>query len=493
MEQNHQAFAPEAATDEPASPLNPPVRGAPDFATEAERAAYARGVADARSEGPADSSPPAFDFDPAETRHRRDGITPEKQRDYIEALADTGIARTAAARIGVTEQSVNRFRRRADAVSFDLACEAARRFGARRIRDTAWERAIEGTVRGHYYHGELKSEERVHDNRLLIYLLGKTEHLLEEPEDAPAVAANWEPWVEAIEQGAPPPDLNPPVPSDVEGAGRDDIPPSDVFDGGDCWEDEDGIWWTSFPPPAGFGGREDGTPGDPDYQRSFSEAEQAVFDADMAQESAEAVAYEIRRRDLYFGFAGGRAGDEDFSSLGHEPYEPLEPSAPPADAAIDRSMTDDPLSRAERPAARILLLDPDGRILLFRFDPGDRPAFWATPGGALDPGEDFATGARRELLEETGLDLDCGPEVARRVVEFVTLEDVPVRADERYFLVRTDTAEIATAGHTELERRVMRDWRWFTPAEIAAHDEAIFPENLVAMLEAADHGGPHER
>jgi 8-oxo-dGTP diphosphatase len=140
--------------------------------------------------------------------------------------------------------------------------------------------------------------------------------------------------------------------------------------------------------------------------------------------------------------------------------------------------------RAERPAARILLLDPDGRILLFRFDPGDRPPFWVTPGGALDPGEDHPACARRELLEETGLDLDCGPEVARRRVEFVTLANVPVTADERYFLVRTEGTEIATAGHTELERRVMREWRWFTPAEIAAHDEPIFPADLLAMLEA---------
>jgi 8-oxo-dGTP pyrophosphatase MutT (NUDIX family)/ribosomal protein S18 acetylase RimI-like enzyme len=142
--------------------------------------------------------------------------------------------------------------------------------------------------------------------------------------------------------------------------------------------------------------------------------------------------------------------------------------------------------RTERPAARILLLDPADRVLLVRFDAGDRPAFWATPGGALDPGEDFASGARRELLEETGLDLDCGREVARRVVEFVTLDDVPVVADERYFLVRTETTEIATAGHTELERRVMREWRWFTRAELAAHDEAIFPENLGVMLDIAE-------
>jgi 8-oxo-dGTP diphosphatase len=148
-------------------------------------------------------------------------------------------------------------------------------------------------------------------------------------------------------------------------------------------------------------------------------------------------------------------------------------------------------ARVERPAARILLLDPNGRVLLFRFDAPDRSPFWATPGGALDPGEGFEAGARRELREETGLDLDCGAEVAQRLVEFVSLEGVPVAADERYFLVRTDTVEIATAGHTELERRVMRDWRWFTAAELAALEEPYFPPDLIAMLEGLDYGDGH--
>ena len=139
-------------------------------------------------------------------------------------------------------------------------------------------------------------------------------------------------------------------------------------------------------------------------------------------------------------------------------------------------------ARVERPAARILLVDPAGRVLLFRFDAPDRSPFWATPGGALDPGEGFEAGARRELREETGLDLDCGAEIAQRLVEFVSLEGVPVAADERYFLVRTESGAIATDRHTELERRVMRDWRWFTPAELATHDEPIFPGNLLGML-----------
>lgn len=141
-------------------------------------------------------------------------------------------------------------------------------------------------------------------------------------------------------------------------------------------------------------------------------------------------------------------------------------------------------TRTARPAARILLIDGAGRTLLFRFDPEDRPPFWCTPGGAVDPGESYCQAARRELFEETGIDADPGGEIARRLIEFVTLEGVPVAADERYFLVRVDKAAIDTAGHTELERRVMTRWRWFTPAEIAAHPERIYPEDLIELLQA---------
>ena len=138
--------------------------------------------------------------------------------------------------------------------------------------------------------------------------------------------------------------------------------------------------------------------------------------------------------------------------------------------------------RALRPAARILLVGPEGRVLLFRFVADDRPPFWCTPGGAVDPGESYAAAAVRELREETGLDLPCGAEVAQRHVEFVTLAGVPVSADERYFLVQADTGEIATHGHTALEQRVMREWAWFDRAELAELSEPFFPEDLAEML-----------
>jgi 8-oxo-dGTP pyrophosphatase MutT (NUDIX family) len=142
-------------------------------------------------------------------------------------------------------------------------------------------------------------------------------------------------------------------------------------------------------------------------------------------------------------------------------------------------------ARTPRPAARILLVDREGRVLLFRFDTADeRPPFWCTPGGALDPGEGYAAAAARELFEETGIRADPGPEIAQRTVEFVTIERVPVSADERWFRVDTDAVEVDPAGHTPLERRVMQQWRWFTRDELADWPEKIFPDDLVALLEA---------
>jgi len=279
------ACEPEAATDERASPAQP--------------------------------TPDGRDFEPIPLRYRHDGLTPAKQREYVEALADCGIAREAAARIGVSEQAVGRARRRDDARSFDLACEAAVRIAARRIRSIAFERAIEGTIRRHYYHGELKSEERVYDNRLLTYLLGKLDRLLEPPAEAEAVAADWEPWMEAIEQGLP----APPVLSEGEGAeplGDEEAAdePEEAFDGSELWQSE-GQWWTAFPPPAGFDGMEEGEPGRWGYKRTLSDAEQAVIEAEEAPDRAA----ETARRDLYFGFEGGSPGAEVFSPREAETFE----------------------------------------------------------------------------------------------------------------------------------------------------------------------------
>ena len=52
--------------------------------------------------------------------------------------------------------------------------------------------------------------------------------------------------------------------------------------------------------------------------------------------------------------------------------------------------------------AEVLVFDPQGRLLLQRrSDTGD----WAIPGGMMEPGETLEETARREVKEETGLEL----------------------------------------------------------------------------------------
>ncbi|HSJ78061.1 MAG TPA: NUDIX domain-containing protein [Erythrobacter sp.] len=136
-----------------------------------------------------------------------------------------------------------------------------------------------------------------------------------------------------------------------------------------------------------------------------------------------------------------------------------------------------------RRAARLIVLDPEARALMFRYDVPGRPPFWVTAGGECEPGESFEDAARRELFEETGIVADPGAQIARMTPEFITVEGEPVQADERFFLVRVDEAAIDTSRHTALEQRLMTQHRWFTRAELADWPEAVFPVNLSAMIE----------
>ena len=140
------------------------------------------------------------------------------------------------------------------------------------------------------------------------------------------------------------------------------------------------------------------------------------------------------------------------------------------------------LQRRIRRAARVLVTDARDRLLLFRFTFGERRPFWATPGGECDQGEPFEAAARRELFEETGLDCDPGAPIASRSNDFVTAEGEPVTADERYFRVRVPVCDIVTHGHTELERMIMLEHRWFTAAELADWHEPIFPPEILDLL-----------
>jgi len=61
------------------------------------------------------------------------------------------------------------------------------------------------------------------------------------------------------------------------------------------------------------------------------------------------------------------------------------------------------------PAVGALILDDEGRVLLVKHIP-QKGGFWAgkyiAPGGRLEVGEELEEGVRREVREETGLEID---------------------------------------------------------------------------------------
>jgi 8-oxo-dGTP pyrophosphatase MutT (NUDIX family) len=141
----------------------------------------------------------------------------------------------------------------------------------------------------------------------------------------------------------------------------------------------------------------------------------------------------------------------------------------------------------DRLAARVLLLDREGRVLLFRgCDPTSPEAgeWWFTPGGGRDDGESARECAVRELREETGLRLSAealGEIVHERLTVF-PFGGRTYRQSEDYFLVRVEGHEVDTSGFSEVENRFVLGHRWWHPEEIRTTDEKVYPEELLDVL-----------
>jgi len=148
------------------------------------------------------------------------------------------------------------------------------------------------------------------------------------------------------------------------------------------------------------------------------------------------------------------------------------------------SETDDEVPLRRRPAGRVIVLDPEDRVLLFRYDDGPpNGRHWCTPGGGLNEGEDYRAGARRELFEETGWsDIPLGPEVYERTL-VMEYDDAIVRQHERFFVGRIE--EVGRPFGEVADMHVsdgIAAWHWWTLAEMDATDEAIWPPGLVNLI-----------
>ena len=140
-----------------------------------------------------------------------------------------------------------------------------------------------------------------------------------------------------------------------------------------------------------------------------------------------------------------------------------------------------------RPAARGLVVDADDRLLLCRLDlPHQDVVVWTAPGGGVEPGEDPVAALHRELDEEVGLAV-AGSPVHVWHQEVVASGHVVGYdgAVNDYFLVRADAFEPRGSFDDDaLAAESITCFRWWTSAELAAHDgpEVFGPRDLPALF-----------
>lgn len=137
-----------------------------------------------------------------------------------------------------------------------------------------------------------------------------------------------------------------------------------------------------------------------------------------------------------------------------------------------------------RRSARLLILNPEGQVLLFKYHDEHKPPFWSTAGGELTAGEGYRAAAQRELAEETGFDAAIGPFLCEREAVYAVARSQPARWIEHYFLVQVNSALPPNRiGWTDEEQATIQDWKWWSLVEMRQSSATFLPEWLPDLLE----------
>jgi 8-oxo-dGTP pyrophosphatase MutT (NUDIX family) len=136
-----------------------------------------------------------------------------------------------------------------------------------------------------------------------------------------------------------------------------------------------------------------------------------------------------------------------------------------------------------RPTARLIVVDPSGRVLLFSSSHPEGGAWWFTPGGGMHKGETLTRAAVRELAEETGhvcAESDLGPVVATCAGLWQTdwADGRRYFAADSFFLVRVGAAAVRTDGQEDLERSLITGHNWWTVDELRQASDRVLPIGL---------------
>lgn len=116
--------------------------------------------------------PSEYQWLPVRRKPRKDGWTPQRQRDFIAALAGTGSLEFACMEVGMSKSSAHRLRRSPGADQFSAAWDVALEHAAKVLLDTAFERALIGSTEPVFDREGNRTGTRYRQNdRLLMFLL----------------------------------------------------------------------------------------------------------------------------------------------------------------------------------------------------------------------------------------------------------------------------------------------------------------------------------
>lgn len=121
---------------------------------------------------PSDFDLDAFEWVPVHRRRRADGWSVDRQRQFIQMLADTGSVTQAAQHVGLSTVSAYRLRNAPDGHAFATAWEIAIQAASRRLVDEAMDRAFNGADEPVFDRDGKRVGRRIrYNDRLLMFML----------------------------------------------------------------------------------------------------------------------------------------------------------------------------------------------------------------------------------------------------------------------------------------------------------------------------------
>ena len=147
-----------------------------------------------------------------------------------------------------------------------------------------------------------------------------------------------------------------------------------------------------------------------------------------------------------------------------------------------------------RPAARVVCVDVDSRLLLLQWrDPSDGAVFWEPPGGGIEAGESPFDAACRELFEETGIARECVHPRSIEVERDVWWNGQHFTGPEQFFVARVVEAVATPQRLGSDEGANLVEHRWFNWSDVCGLEERVEPPNLRSVLVELLPDGPWAR